>query len=114
MQEQYLSVVKEPMSVSELKAKLNAKMCKYTLLYEAFHDLCLIAHNCRVFNSGNEYLIKETTLFEETVLQCVNQFLFKVKARPVSSYQEISGPSLLPLEATPATGPEQTEVHQTE
>ena len=52
------------MSVSVIKYRLNAKTCKYSVLFEPFHDLTLLVYNCRKFSPDNQYLMDECTRFE--------------------------------------------------
>ena len=68
LKERYLSVVKEPMSISVLKYKLNVKTCKYSVLFEALHDLTLMSYNCRLFNPENQFLLNECARFESLIV----------------------------------------------
>lgn len=57
--ERYLAVIKEPVSVREIKYRLNNKTTRYHVLYEVYHDLALLTHNCLLFNPHNDFLRDE-------------------------------------------------------
>lgn len=90
LKEKYLNVIKEPMSVSVIKYRLNAKTCKYSVLFEPLHDLTLLVYNCRKFSPDNQYLMDECTRFEQLILQCLNTFLFKINCQSLSTYAELT------------------------
>ncbi|CAL6058163.1 Bromodomain-containing_protein [Hexamita inflata] len=97
LKENYLAAIKEPMSISVIKYKLNSKTCKYQLLYEPLHDLCLMTYNCRLFNPSNDFLDAECTNFEKVIIDCVNSFLFKINCKKISTYAEFAETLLKPL-----------------
>eukprot|EP00703_Trepomonas_sp_PC1_P004043 JAP92563.1 Bromodomain-containing protein [Trepomonas sp. PC1] len=94
----YLSVIKEPMSVFEIRQKLNQKSCKYKIVYEPLHDICLLTFNCRLFNAQNPDILQDCDKFEQAILQCINSFLFKMNCQQLSTYDDFSSLCMQPLQ----------------
>lgn len=76
--------------MSVIKYRLNAKTCKYSVLFEPLHDITLLVYNCRKFSPDNQYLMDECARFEQLIVQCLNTFLFKINCQSLSTYAELT------------------------
>ena len=55
--QEYLSKIKFPISLKEIKLKLAPRSMKYQKLGEVFRDFVLLVENCREFNAMSEGIL---------------------------------------------------------
>ncbi|KAH0576472.1 Bromodomain-containing protein [Spironucleus salmonicida] len=83
----YLQKIKFPISLKEIKSKLQPRTLKYKFVGEVFRDLVLLLENCREFNAENDQLLLVAEQFEQAIQIQLNEFCKKLNAVSVDYKQ---------------------------